>query len=26
LARWPIPASLWPEIERHVPAPSSWLW
>jgi D-threo-aldose 1-dehydrogenase len=25
-AEWPIPAELWAEIERHVPAPSNWLW
>lgn len=26
LAEWPIPDSLWPELERHVPASENWLW
>lgn len=26
LAEWPIPAELWSEVERHVPAPANWLW
>jgi D-threo-aldose 1-dehydrogenase len=26
LAEWPIPAELWSEVERHVPAPTNWLW
>jgi D-threo-aldose 1-dehydrogenase len=26
LAEWPIPDELWAEVERHVPAPDSWLW
>jgi D-threo-aldose 1-dehydrogenase len=26
LAQWPIPESLWPEIEKHVPPSDNWLW